>query len=524
MSKGSKAGRVEQILYIFIHSLDKKEKENFTKLDKMTAGKAGSDCLKLFEIFNRMDSYDPHWVEKHPLRDAFKNNLPKLRNLLFNALLESLRWRNQRSEKSPLAKQQAELDNIRILMGRGFLPSAQKRMPRLEAEINPGEYPIHTLHLLDLKRRMALREPNWHFKQTFQELADAGQQALASLSLRLKLSLLEGEIRSLGKLSTSSENRKAIYQSYLEHPDLQPEAIPQEFLARAYFVNSRGILLLVTERLDEAYALYSEGMQEWQRYPEKIWDHADLYLSILHHYLHSCIYSSSLEEFPRIRKEIEQQEPGLIPPRHRAKKQRILHLQTLQYYIYFPNKPQPHLETIEQWVLEIEEDTSIQLSRLLAFYNNLWILSLMREDFSRTNFWLQRILNAKTRVVQEDVRFFAKLMSLICMYELEIMDQNQIRSVVRVLKKRFPDPKAARDSWQYQYGIMLIDCCKRLLNAPRDTGATEPLFQKLGDELETLLDKAKVSSPRNEHLVVWWAKGKVEKCSIREKWIEELNK
>lgn len=518
--------KIGKILHALIQSMSQKERENFTKFSHMTGGYNGSHYQDLFEFYKGMRDYEERWYEKTKLAAGFRNNLPALRTKLLGMILESLRLKNARSEKSQRMEMQASLEDVRILQGRGFPEQAAKRLKKLRKSCSPVSDPLIFLQLQDLEYEILLLTPSPNLEATFVQMNQDGEKALETLRVRSVYAQLQGKLRNVAKLRGKS--LMAIhpdYQPFLEDPLLWKDNPPEEFLARSVYDNCQGMLYLIQDKNVESYEVYKQSIERWEKNHRKIWDNADLYLSMVQNYLLSCLYGAAhSSQFPEAKRKIE----GLksIPPRNKLKFNRMLNYQTLQYYLNFLDEEQVDLDKIATWLGKNED--KIQISRRLAFYNNFKLLNFINEDFSQTNKWILKIEQLPGEAKKKDVRNPAKLMQLVSFFELDrkaeksmLLDENAIRRVDRYFKKEFEAEKPESIDAQYTFAILAF--FKKIINLVK--GGTEFIeaCQGLDEELNGIMAPNAEKQLMNDYLFIFWARTYTKKTSIKNQLKDHLN-
>ncbi|MBK9255666.1 MAG: hypothetical protein IPM42_09290 [Saprospiraceae bacterium] len=99
----------------------------------------------------------------------------------------------------------------------------------------------------------------------------------------------------------------------------------------------------------------------------------------------------------------------------------------------------------DQGVLEIRELTEVlksnrfhwDINRLMVFYYKVACVYFGADDFGKSLDYLHKINNSPIQNIREDVQCFARILSLICHFELgnEVLVSYQIKSVYRYLSK-----------------------------------------------------------------------------------------
>lgn len=135
-------------LFDLIKSMSKNEKRFF----KLFAGISGKDTnyLKLFDAYDKKKEYDEELIKKAISKEKFSSNLAHEKRYLHQQILKSLR--NFNADASIKSKARADLDAIEILIHKGLLKQALKRVNQT----------IQTLHIYD---DLAMLLPVYAFKE-----------------------------------------------------------------------------------------------------------------------------------------------------------------------------------------------------------------------------------------------------------------------------------------------------------------------------------------------------------------------
>jgi hypothetical protein len=489
-------------LFQLIKSLKQSEKRYFNMLGEVE----GSELkyLILFEIIDSQDNYD----EKEILRKApeiKKNQLSNLKAHLYKKLLQSIRQYNQ---KSVIDIQIRELiDHAQLLFNRSLYDQCVDILKKAKKKAQKIDNLELQLEILKWEKIILMQtigsDTEARVNRIIEDVSDVNQRinnvnTFTNLTAKLNSVYTKiGYIRSQSDLDSINSIINSSITNLSEDNLSLNEKISLYNLYSGYY--------FFIQDFEQGYQ-YS---LKWVRLYDQ---NKDLRNSRTESYLHAINslmigqyklnkYKKFVNTSRRLR-EIRHYPKNLINENIRLKLlkytyvhefNRIFMLGDFKAGVSLMNRIKPGLE---YFIDQLDNH-----SRIILFYK-VACLYFGNDNYHEAVLWLNRILNLESVDLREDIHSFARILNLICHYEMGNMDviDYYIRSAYRFMLKK-------DDLYRYQKAILNF---LRKLSGEFSEEDLIPEFEKLLKILSPLQDKPFEKRAFIYFDIISWLESKIE--------------
>ncbi len=424
-------------LFTLVKSLSKSEKRYF-RLSQSNAG--DKKFLRLFELMEAQKDFDEDAILRaEPNLDP--GQFSNLKAHLYTKILKALRDFSLKSV--PSIEIRELIDEAQILFNKSLYQQCAKRLKKAEKLANETDNLELQLVILKWQKQVlthTLDRENQHYVE---EVVKKSQEVTERITNINTFSNLQARLQALYRKTGYIKNEKEFRQ------------IESIFSSNLPLVTEGK--LSITERIYLyhvyiGYYFFIQDFEQGMRYAEKWVDifknkkvlqrvGLESYIQALNYLLIAQNKLQLYHEFQETKKELR-----TLNKLHPSMYNENIRLKMLKYTfvhefnrLFLSGEFDRGVELIERLSSGLEGFIN-QLdahSRVILFYKTA-CLYFGNSDFSRTVFWLNKILTSREVDLREDINGFARILNLICQYELGDTDlvQYSIRSTYRYLLKR----------------------------------------------------------------------------------------
>lgn len=424
-------------LFTLIKSLSKSEKRYF-RLSQSNA--RDPKFLRLFEMIEASAEFD----EGRILEDEPNFNPVQFSNLkahLYTKILQSLR--SFALATTPSIEIRELIDEAQILFNKSLYQQCSKRLKKAEKLAMDMDNLEQLLVIYKWQKRVLTHTLDWEHQFHVDEIVE-------------KVREVNGRINNINTFSNLQAMLQSLYRKtgYIKNEE-EFRKVEQIFTSNMPLVHEDK--LSISERISMyhvfiGYFFFIQNFEEGMRYAEKwvlIFRHQKVlqkvglesYIGALNFLLIAQNKLGLLKEFQETKKELR----GLNKL-HPSMYNENIRLKLLKYTfvhefnsLFLSGEFDRGVELIERLSSGLEGFIN-QLdahSRIILFYKTA-CLYFGNGDHRKSVWWLNKILTSKEADLREDINGFARILYLICQYELGDTDliQYSIRSTYRYLLKR----------------------------------------------------------------------------------------
>lgn len=411
-------------VFRLIKSLSAAEKRNFKLYASRNHIQSQLKFIELFDILDKADSYDEERILLK-FRGMSKSKIANLRRHLYKQILSSLRVITV--SKRPNVEVRAMIDYAYILYEKAFYLETIKILEK--AKRHAEKYCLYYLHLsiLEFEKRIESRHITRSGKEKAYALIRESEAINKKVSDSIHLSNLRADLHAKylqnGHCQSNSE-KKALEKlfsnaiQFLNESELG--AVEKVFLYQSY-VWYHHILLDFQSCM--TYAI--KWLELLESESQLIERDVDQYLRAYHYILSSCFHLQQKQKLKAYLVKLEA-----------FRKSNYKRFNTLSKIISFQYAHSARLnniiingnfedgqKVISRTLKRIKRyQTNLDDHRILVFYYKIAWIYFGNKNYSKSIFYLNRILNNELPKLREDLQIYSRLMFLMCHYELRNYD------------------------------------------------------------------------------------------------------
>lgn len=426
-----------ETLFTLVKSLSKSEKRYF-KLSQSNA--EDKKFVRLFELIESLPEFDEEAIlDAEP--DFTRSQFSNLKAHLYTKILKSLRDFSLKSV--PSIEIRELIDEAQILFNKSLYQQCAKRLKKAE------KLAIETDNL-----EMQLVILKWQ-KQVLNHTLDRENHHYVDEVVN-RVRVVNERINNINMFSNLQAKLQALYRKtgYIKN-EKEFRNIESIFTSNLPLVTEGK--LSITEKINLyhlyiGYYFFIQNFEQGMRYAEK-WvaifrDQKMLqkvglesYITALNYLLIAQNKLQRYNEFQETKRQLR-----TLNKLHPSMYNENIRLKMLKYTfvhefnsLFLSGEFDRGVELIERLSSGLEGfiDQLDAHSRVILFYKTA-CLYFGNQDYNKSVFWLNKILTSKEVDLREDINGFARILNLICQYELGDTDlvQYSIRSTYRYLLKR----------------------------------------------------------------------------------------
>lgn len=426
-------------LFQLIHSLEKSEKRHFKLYIKRSSAKEDLKIIRLFDVLDKLAEYDEKLLMKK-LSDFTKPQLSNLKTHLYKQLLASLRL--LKTNENIDLKLSEQLDNARLLYNKGLK--------------------IQSLHILEKAKEMAKANQKMNFLVQVISLEKKIETLHITRSTLEKTELLAQEALAtsehIDRVTKLSNLALLLYRWYVKNGHARNEEDEKDI--KKFFKSSLpGNVIAINDfyeklYLYQSYSWYAFIRQDffmYYRYSQKWIDlfnedkimlavETGHYIKGMHNLLNAHFDLRNFKKFKTTLCEFEGFSKTAVANHHdnfRTHTSIYINGAKINQYLMEGNFTKG-LEIVPGIEKKLKEySLFVDSHRILVFNYKFASLFFGAGEYSKAIDYLHKIINDNNQGLRNDLQCYARLMHLLCHYELgndEILD-SLIRSVYRFMAR-----------------------------------------------------------------------------------------
>lgn len=426
-------------LFQLIHSLEKSEKRHFKLYIKRSSAKEDLKIIRLFDVLDKLAEYDEKLLMKK-LSDFTKPQLSNLKTHLYKQLLASLRL--LKTNENIDLKLSEQLDNARLLYNKGLK--------------------IQSLHILEKAKEMAKANQKMNFLVQVISLEKKIETLHITRSTLEKTELLAQEALAtsehIDRVTKLSNLALLLYRWYVKNGHARNEEDEKDI--KKFFKSSLpGNVIAINDfyeklYLYQSYSWYAFIRQDffmYYRYSQKWIDlfnedkimlavETGHYIKGMHNLLNAHFDLRNFKKFKTTLCEFEEFSKTAVANHHdnfRTHTSIYINGAKINQYLMEGNFTKG-LEIVPGIEKKLKEySLFVDSHRILVFNYKFASLFFGAGEYSKAIDYLHKIINDNNQGLRNDLQCYARLMHLLCHYELgndEILD-SLIRSVYRFMAR-----------------------------------------------------------------------------------------
>lgn len=463
-------------LFTLIKSLTKAEKRNFKLYTNRFESSGDTKFIQLFDVLDKLPDYDDDLIIKR-LNGVEKNNLSNLKRHLYKQILISLRLIY--IQKNIDIEIREQLDFARILYSKGMYMQALKILERIKQTAIEHHQDILHLEILEFQKHIEARHIT-RSRRVEGKMEGLLEESAHRSSVTLSTSLLFNfniEVHGYYIENGHARNEKdvaAAKEFYQKHYPQLPERENTTFFERVNLFQAQmwySYILLDFPACRE-YAL--QWVNLFAEYPQMKEKDPDLYMRALYYTLVFLYFTRDHDRHVQYLREFEAFETS-IQEQLNTNSSMIafvyLYLSKLNHYLLTGDYEGgiALIKEILNAIPQYEKYTDVH--RVLLFHYKFAYLYFGVSQFSKALDFLNQVILLKHGYLREDLHHNARLLHLICHYELGNLDL--LSYLIPSVQRAFAQ---AKDVSKVQK--MTLNFIKKLITiSPSETKAAFSDFQ-----------------------------------------------
>ncbi|MFK7810588.1 MAG: hypothetical protein AB8F74_22465 [Saprospiraceae bacterium] len=411
-------------LFQLIKSLTKAEKRNF----RLYANRNHSgDSLKFIDLFDLMDKQrdeDEAAILKK-LKGVSKPQFANLKRHLYSQIIVSLRLIHK--SKMPTIQARELVDFAVILYGKGLYLQALKMLKIAKREASRHHLDYHILTILEFEKLIETRHITRSGQENAQELVDQSAELGDTISTTIYLSNLRVELHTkylrnghIRNNEDKEELRKYFVSKVARIDETELGVVEKIFLYQSYVWYAH---MQLDFKNCLKYAI--RWVQVCEENPQLTKRDIDIHMRGYHYILTAAMHLKDVKTVEKYQKEFEEF-------RYSNYKKFNENSRIISFLYVHSGRLNNAILTgnFEEGVTQIPRTLKrinkykdkIDDHRVLVFYFKIAWIYFGANNISKSIFYLNKIVNRDMLNLREDLQYYARLMFLMCHYELTDFD------------------------------------------------------------------------------------------------------
>lgn len=405
---------------------------------------------------------------------------------------------------------------IEILFERGLEAQCRKLLANAKKTARVHELYPYLIELLEWEKRIIISAENVSEKNLDKILKEQ-KEYIKAFNIRSDYAQLNTrmEIALRNSFSKRTTDSLVEHKRFLEHPLFKSKEIPLSWIGKSQFFEIKASCYELTGDFLNSYLYRKESLLLFENSPEKKTQKLKLYLVILNKYFGILI---RLKKYQEIEKYITLF-TSLRTPQLNSVKIRygvfLSYCNVLNFYLRRGEfeKGIELIKEIEPNLIKYKGKISTEIE--LGLYINIAIVYFAMGNFSKTLYWLNKILSDPTLSLRNEIICFARILNLIAHFEHGNIDMLEyvVKSTYRFLYKR---------GRLYKFETVVLNFIKNKLPTIFNNKELIVKFIELKGELD-ILGKDYLEEEVSESFdFISWVESKIQNRPFREVFREKV--
>lgn len=498
-------------LFTLVKSLTKAEKRNFKLYANRSKSSGDLKFIQLFDVMDKLEENDSA-VILGKLDGVKRSQLPNLKRHLYKQILISLRLIH--IQKNVDIQIREQIDFARILYGKGLYLQSLRLLDRIKMIAIENHQDILHLEILEFQKLIEERHitRSRKIENKVENLVDEALERSEVIHNSCKLSNLKIEVHGFYIQFGHVKNQR------------DTKIVKDLFKTRLANINQDNLSFFEKVYLNQSYVWYYYTLLDFEKcfeyalkwigifeeYPNLKSEEPDLYMRGYHYVLTSLFILKKQKAFAK--------HIGLFQQFHQDYEKKLnpnsqmlafLYLNTARLNFHFIDGSfSDGVEIVPNITKQIEKlRDKLDVHRIMVFYFKIAYMHIGNADYDRALDFLNNIIDLKAGHLREDIQCYARILQLICHFELGHYDllTYLIKSVYRFLEKMKELNKVQLETLRFFSSIItLIDHEKK------------ESYQQFYDQLQILEEDHYEKRAFVYFDILSWVKSKIKKKPFAE--------
>jgi len=427
-------------LFKLIKSLSKAEKRSFKLYSNRINHGEDTKFIKLFNILDKQLDYD----ETALLRKATEIKPAQLSNIkahLYKSILSVLRLNNLNNDIDIALHQQ--IDYAKILYNRALYGQSLKILEKVKQQAKATSQQIILYEIIEIEKLIESQYITNSLHQRSEELAKESEQVaknannityFSNFALKLySFYLRTGYIRN---------KRDALYvENFFNTYKKELPTDPESFLDKLYYYQAHVWYHLILQDFVNVYRYSVSWINLFAQNPSLKYNHSDLYFKGYGNLLNSLYFIGKYKRYSKAIEKLQKftQDKKLA----NTVNNKLLGFKYLYESLINKHFIQGSFREGVKLIPEIDEQMQelkyhIDINWQVTLHYKIACLYFGADEHRKALSHLNMIIQMEEESINKDIQSFARILALICYYELGDVDflDYQVKSVYRFLLKQ----------------------------------------------------------------------------------------
>lgn len=402
-------------LFNLIKNLTPAEKRFFRLQSQLQSGE--KNYLHLFNAIDKEDEYDEELIKKKLFRARLVKDFSSEKNYLTALILKSLRIFHENSSDSIMLNNlQSEIE---VTFQKGLYSLCAKLIKKLKTKALEQENFLVLLqaysweHRIRQTKTLTVSDTQNIIEKNIKEELNYAEKIIQIIKMKAISARLSFARLTTGLPRTQEDFEK--YAQFINDPLLQIKK-DSPFWLKIYYYSIYGLYYNIIENLEEAYKVRKKSVELVEKNLSKV--DLRLYIATLINFL--SILKKESEYYNEF--EVYLLKLKSLSGKNNIEMVMLSNAWTLEISKCIENK---EFERAFSLIKPIEKNhhqfkAIYPLEHLIIDYYQFFYIHFIRAEYSRSLFWLNKILNLKEeKRIRQDIRSFSEIVKLVVHYELE---------------------------------------------------------------------------------------------------------
>ncbi|BDD02728.1 hypothetical protein [Aureibacter tunicatorum] len=508
---------ISNALIQLINSLTKSEKRYFKLHSLNIKSNEKANFMLMFDHIDRNKSLDEKsFLKKNP--HIKSGQISNIKAHLYKQVLKQLRGLN--SDNDHDLQIRALIDESTILYNKCLYKQSIKLLRKAKKMAQSADKTILLLHILEQEKKLAMKLIRPDIAKQVTQLSAESEQIQRKIGQVYQFSNLYNKFYSL-YLNTGFIRNAAEYDKFRSmFVDKTPEYNEADLSAdeKMYLYSAMVSYLYYVQEFDKGLDYANKWVRLFDEYEEYKVPKVEMYIKGINNQLLGHYKKRQFEQFMNCLSDLEniRNLKGLTLTEN-ISLQLFKYTSTHKINYYFLRGDFTNGVEIIQKIQEELQIHSRKLDRhnIMVFYYKFACMYIGNSEYSKAAHWLNKIINNNEVDLRADIQGFARILNLICHYEMENVDlvEYYIRSTYRFLIKK-------EDINFYQRNIMKF--LRKLMIIQKNE--LDEAFKEL---LSQMLELKEIPFERRAFIyfdIISWLESKINKVPVQKVIQEKIKK
>ncbi len=506
------ANKYSSHLYELIKSLSKAEKRYFkVYVARHTSSDSQNNAQILFDSIDKQKEYDEEKLLESLQKFPFIKKFSIAKARLYDTILKSLDAYYSEKSKEQIIRN--EIHFVEILYNKSLYKQCSKRLNSAKKQAKKYNKKKLLLELVEWEKKL-IEKDNYQSTsiENLLKLSSEEQEIIGTLSINSKLWELKSILfQKLNKIGRARSKEEVNYLKQDIENKIAEIKIGEDKIKSTYLFNHiTGAYYFAIQDNKKSLETVLKTIDLISNNPNQFGDEPNILISALTNGIYLSLKNKDINQAQELYDKLKilynnNEENGSKDLLIKLKSSLwSIELLLIKLTCDFTKFTTLYTE-LSQFIEEHKE--KINHSRLAFFYYNIAHILFIKDEFSESLGWINKLLNNIAIDESQEIYSFAEILNLFIHYELgnkDLVNYN-LKSTKRFLKTR---------NKLFEYEELILKFFQKTTNHNFDSFEIESQLNKLMKDLEILTDKNLQHIPIEYFDCLTWAKSKIKQDKL----------